>query len=277
MIRRSGYTLLEVLLALAIALLLMGGLYVAMDIQVRLAQAGRLRVAESTLARAVLTRIAADVAGVLTPIRSSADAGGTSTNTTTTPPTGTGSDASTTPDATAGTGEVTSLNAVTPFSGGVQGTGDVLVLFHCRPAGVARVTTETEVAPNGGSDVRRVAYWLVGDRGLARQEISRVTADDQATLLPPDVPDPESLVIAPEVTRLAILYFDGTAWLDNWDGTVAGADGVTPVGPPRAVKISVEIRNPSDANRSRMYHHVMAVQSANAPPPEPTTATGAMP
>jgi prepilin-type N-terminal cleavage/methylation domain-containing protein len=268
MTRRPGYTLLEVLLALAIALLLMGGLYVAMDIQVRLAQAGRMRVDESTLARAVLARVAADVSATLTPIRSLANsgagsgAGGTATPSTDTPP---------------DTGAVTNLNAVTPFSGGVQGGGDVLVLFHSRTAGNSRVTSELDPAPNGGSDVRRVAYWIVDGGGLARQEISRVTADDQSTLLPPDVPDAESLVVSPEVTRLEFRYFDGSAWLDNWDGTLAGADGVTPVGPPRAVKISVEIRNPSDPNRSRTYHHVVAVQSANAPPPDPTTTTGTGP
>src|SRR5438093_297614 len=38
---RSGYTLLEVLLALSIAVLLLGALYVAMDLQLRHADAGR--------------------------------------------------------------------------------------------------------------------------------------------------------------------------------------------------------------------------------------------
>lgn len=270
MSRRTGYTLLEVLLALAIALLLMGGLYVAMDIQVRLAQAGRMRIDESALARAVLTRVSADVAAALTPIRSSADSGAAMANSPT--PTGTP-----TTDASASTGAVASLNAVTPFSGGVQGDLGVLVLYECRAPGVSRGTSEIEPAPNGGSDVRRVAYWLAGDRGLARQEISRVTADDDSTRLPPDVPDDDSLIVAPEVTRLEFHYFDGTAWVDNWDGTAAGADGVTPLGPPRAVKISVEIRNPSDASRSRMYHHVVAIQSANAPPPDPTITSGTSP
>ena len=49
---RTGYTLLEVLLSLGIATLLLAGLYVSMDIQLRLAQAGRDKIDDAAVARA---------------------------------------------------------------------------------------------------------------------------------------------------------------------------------------------------------------------------------
>ena len=69
--RRGGFTLLEVVLALTIGILLMSALYVAVDIQLRHAQAGREIVERSTLVRSLMTRIAADISksvGVNTPV-----------------------------------------------------------------------------------------------------------------------------------------------------------------------------------------------------------------
>src|SRR5437763_17094066 len=63
--RRGGYTLLEVLLALSIAVLLLGALYVALSVQVRHAQAGRDVIEEATLARNLLTRIGNDVSAAV--------------------------------------------------------------------------------------------------------------------------------------------------------------------------------------------------------------------
>lgn len=269
---RTGYTLLEVLLALGIALLLLGGLYVSMDVQIRLAQAGRERIEESSLARALLAKIGKDVSAALTPIRASAaatgsggvaasGAGTTSTSTTSTP-------TSTTPESSSNAG-TTNLSVVTPFNGGVQGGIDQLVLFTNRIPGVGRADAETDTAPNGGADVRRVTYWLVPDVGLARQEITRLSGDDEGTRLPPDVNEPESFVIAREVVGLEFHFYDGTGWVDQWDGTQAGDDGATPIGPPRAVKIILNIASPQDRNRVKTFTHVVAIQSANA---QPTTS-----
>src|SRR5262245_38153034 len=93
--RRPGYTLLEILLALAIAVLLLGAVYTFVGYQLRQAQAGRDLVEQTTLARALLDRMAGDVLSTLTlgsPSRfrdQQAAAGGTST-TGTTPSTSTG-------------------------------------------------------------------------------------------------------------------------------------------------------------------------------------------
>src|ERR1700723_3716692 len=63
--RRSGYTLVEVLLALMIAVLLLGALYVAVDLQLRSAQQGRDTVEQSTIVRSVFSRFDSDAACVI--------------------------------------------------------------------------------------------------------------------------------------------------------------------------------------------------------------------
>src|ERR1700723_751075 len=63
--RRSGYTLVEVLLALMIAVLLLGALYVAVDLQLRSAQQGRDTVEQSTIVRAAFSRFDSDAACVV--------------------------------------------------------------------------------------------------------------------------------------------------------------------------------------------------------------------
>src|SRR5438045_9600879 len=66
-VRRPAFTLLEVLLASAIAVLLMGALYVAVNIQLQHAQVARDLVQDSNLTRNLFARIAADAAPHLPP------------------------------------------------------------------------------------------------------------------------------------------------------------------------------------------------------------------
>src|SRR5712692_2877610 len=65
--RRPGFTLLEVMLAAAIGVLLMAGLYTALNLTLSHAQAGRDKVEQATLARSLFTRIAGDILNNLGP------------------------------------------------------------------------------------------------------------------------------------------------------------------------------------------------------------------
>src|SRR5438105_831956 len=58
---RAAFTLLEVLLASAIGLLILYGVYLAINIQLRYAESGRAQVEQATLARSLVARISGDI------------------------------------------------------------------------------------------------------------------------------------------------------------------------------------------------------------------------
>jgi hypothetical protein len=59
-----------------------------------------------------------------------------------------------------------------------------------------------------------------------------------------------------------------------------GTDGKTPIGPPRAVEITLSIRktgaDPNDNNAIKQYRYVIAINAANAQPTmtDDSTTTG---
>ena len=273
---RPGYTLLEVLLAAGIAALLMAALYVGMDVQLRYAQEGREAVDNATLSRAILARITADLGNCLTPITatptssggSSSAASSTSGSATTT--TGTGTTGASTAGTSSGTatGGTTSLNAVTPFNGGVQGDSGQVTVWVSRvpppPDGTAPNDPDAAMQPLGASDIRRVSYWIASGGGLARQELLRVSASDDDAQMPPYVPNEDQLVFAREVESLQFRYFDGTNWQDTWDSTTVGADGETPQGSPRAIAITIGLAHDRGGREQvKNYRHVVFIPTAN--------------
>src|SRR4051794_38755670 len=160
---RKGFTLLEVILAVSIGLMLLGGLYVAMDTQLRQMEEGRNVVENSSVGRMIIARMTQDLAssvGALQPPSSNASAATTGASTTTTPATTT----TTTPALT--------------FQIGVKGDADRVAIFRSR---LARATINPPTDPNGNTapptgDVSRICYFLTAD-GLARQEVIQPTSD----------------------------------------------------------------------------------------------------
>ena len=135
------------------------------------------------------------------------------------------------------------------------------------------------------SDLCRVSYWLVGgdgtSGGLARQEIPLATSDDALQNLPPGIDNENSYVLADEVRSLNFQYFDGTDWQDSWDSTALGADGVTPVGSPRAIAVTIGIAQSHGSGSSqtddanlKTYRHVLVIPSANGTTAMSQSTTG---
>ena len=243
-------------------------------------------VEQTTLARTLVNRIANDIApsiNLVDPTRfqsggQSSSGGGTgstgaATTGATTPTTGT----TTTPTTGSGTttGAAATSTTTTTTTGPpillMQGTTDTLTIWVSRvPYDANNPNSQNNLnnplAPPGLADTRRIDYWLAGGGGLglARQEQTAITGDDAAPgTSPPDVSDPNSkLIIAPEVKSLQFQFFDGSAWQDSWDGTVTGADGVTPLGPPAAVAITIGLA-PPDGGELKTYRHVIGIQTAN--------------
>jgi hypothetical protein len=156
------------------------------------------------------------------------------------------------------------------FNIAVQGDSSHLSLY------VSRWPHELALATDQGaptvSDLRRINYWLSAG-GLSRQEVNVATTDDALSYVAtgsytPSDPDNRDYVIAPEVSDLQFQYFDGTSWNDSWDGTVTGPDGQTPIGPPVAISVQMDIvlsrhGTGGDERTVRTYRQVVFLPTAN--------------
>jgi type II secretory pathway pseudopilin PulG len=290
--RRGGFTLLEVLLASALAIILMAALYVALDVQLRLAAAGRESIEQATLSRAIITRLEGDLSSGLGPVAppidnsaknsakgttgsgtggaaGAAGAGGATSGGTTGAAAGTGSDTGVIVE------EVTSDTI--PFTAGVIGATDRLTIYAARVAGVGKDIDDTGEKPNP-ADARRVTYWMT-DKGLARQELAWVTSQQAQNSADADIEDgkeEKDYVIAEEVTKVAFEYWDGSAWQETWDGRDTNADGKTLKGPPMAIRVHFWLRlpgpNPGETIEKE-YRHTIAIRAAAGPATADTTAT----
>jgi prepilin-type N-terminal cleavage/methylation domain-containing protein len=301
--RRFGFTLLEVLVAAAAAVLLMGALYVAIDMQLRHAEAGREVVEQSTLARALFAKIDTDIRQSLGPpvptqTSSSSGSGAASSSTGASGTSATGASSSTTGSSTSSTNSSTGSSSSSTTSSTVSGAGIGPVQFNLWVQGdtnwmmiyISRFPRELNLNPGADptmeplvSDLRRVSYWLAGGgdspSGLARQEVTAVTSSDAMSVVPPGIAGEDQMVIAEEVKSLTFSYFDGTNWQDSWDGTVPGPDGSTPVGPPMCIAITVGLATPNSPYNSntdqplKLYRHVVSLVTANGATQLTTTSS----
>jgi prepilin-type N-terminal cleavage/methylation domain-containing protein len=294
---RPGFTLLEVLLAAAIGVLLMAGLYTALNLTLSHAQAGRDKVEQSTIARSLFNRISIDILTELAPSRPTpsgsggggmggmgggggmggAGGGGAGAGASGNTGQAGSSTAQSSSSSSSSSSNITGLGGTFQFNQGVQGDNGTLVLY------VSRVPSELDPSWNGDdvpivSDLRRITYWL-SSGGLSRQEIKVATSDDDSvTGLPTDLPDDPSLVLAPEVQSLTFQYFDGTNWQDTWDGTqTPSAGGNYPQGPPVAIAITMELVLPGGETGSakrKTFRHVIAIPTANGTTQNITSSAG---
>lgn len=279
--RRSAFTLLEVVLAMAISMLLLAALYFALNIQVQTIGAARDKVEQAALARSLLNRMANDIAPGLAPVNPNRNRTQTTSGTSTTGTQGTGTTppASTTPSTTGGDTSAPA-DAATPQQNvaaldlRVRGDLNTLALYVTRiprDFNPALLEAGLEVLPGVG-DIRQVRYFLSEGSadvpaGLMRQEIKRVTAIDQEAPSPDELP----ILIAEEVRSLQFRYLDpGTrTWVEYWPVQETEADGVTAMGPPAAIEIILGVLPVGAANRAtdgttlKLYRHVVTIQTAN--------------
>jgi type II secretory pathway pseudopilin PulG len=275
--RRSAFTILEILMALAIGVMLLGALYIAVSMQMRSAQVGRQMMQQNTLVRSLFSRIDNDLNATVNQTdparwRNQNISSTMSVNTAT----------------TSSNGIWTTSTILLPLGGFGPSDDQHLNVFVVRfPREAYQQSSDDPNDTNTQnqltvSDLRRISYWFVQGKGLARQEYAQATSDDAQNMNAP--PDDDSTIIAPEVTNVKFSYFDGTEWQDSWDGTqiIPSPDGLTPLGSPRAIKIMLEFELPRDefatdsnaARKTKQYTHVILVNSASGPTPWNTlTAT----
>ena len=243
--RRPGYTLLEVMLAIAIGLVLVAALYVAMDVQFRYMQTGRDAVVEGQVARGLLNRMASEIRLSLAKLPTKK-----ASSTTTTQPTADGSDPATT-------------TAAGQYSYGLIGDEFTLTLYVST---LPRFGREEYDIQTGVSDQAKITYWVEPDQGLARQEVRNLASNS----LMPD--QGWSDVLASEVTEVHFRYFDPSAsdWTTMWDGSTNG--------PPLAVEIQMTVQpktiGPFSRREPATYRMVVHIPTATIPASTSTTPTG---
>jgi prepilin-type N-terminal cleavage/methylation domain-containing protein len=266
--QRPAFTMLEILMALAIGVLLMGALYFAVTVQMRSAQVGRNMMVQNTLARSLFRRIDNDLNATMNLTdparwRNQFISSSLSSNTNNT-----------------SNGIFTTSTVILPPPSSLDqfAPSDEQHLnfyFGRFPREVYQGgqgdsnPSDNQVSDQVGlSDLRRISYYFVSGKGLMREEDAQATSDNAMN---PNYPQEDANIIAPEVTNVQFSYFDGFNWQDSWDATQLSADQITPQGSPRAIKIMLEIQLPKDefaadpkaAPKTRQYTHVIVIHSAS--------------
>jgi prepilin-type N-terminal cleavage/methylation domain-containing protein len=221
---RQGFTLVEVIAAIAISTVLIAAVYVTLGLMLNSVRAGKEAIASLQIVRGTAVRLKADIRQslgllVTAPAVQSAlsgagsgGAGGTGT--------GTGGAASSSSDP-----------QPYQFNLGLQGDDTQMTIYASRLPSYNQADADT---PNTIlSDLRTITYSANGG-GLVRQEVINVLSTSDPTSDPATTTE----VLAPEVTEVHFQYFDpiANAWQTQWDGTTNG--------PPAAVEVTLTIQMP---------------------------------
>lgn len=225
-----GYTLLEILLALALTVVILGLVAMAIHVHLRVAQVSREQVEEAQLARVLLQRIAGDLRNVL-PYSAGPPVSGVS-------------------------GSEQELQVETcrrPLADRSQ-------------AATAMADAGQSVAP---SDVRTVTYSLglpssvdpsqrgdsaTGEGGLYRRELDRAIFATTMQQGRTDELDQAAELLAAEVQDVRFTYYDGTTTTDTWDPSQQKKL-------PSAVKVAIAIRRPPPTSST------LSLMTADEPAP----------
>jgi prepilin-type N-terminal cleavage/methylation domain-containing protein len=309
--KSAGFTLLEILLALALSVVLLVAVGTAIDLYRRMTYAGQNEVSEARVVRAILRKIETDVRSIVPPQSqvvspsdtSSGSTGGTTASGTTgtSGTSGSSSGTSSTSSSSTSTGTTTAttqqsamgdplqnIYAQTIF--GLYGNQQTLVLntMVARRQSAAPAASGTgPVVSTSHGDLKTVAYFFAGGgaapvggqtaAGAATSGLARLEGEHAA--IGYAMQQSASLasgarIIAPEVMSLAFRYFDGTQWLATWDAQYLQLL-------PQAVECTITIRQPDAAGTGQpasnaqphVYRHVIPITTMQQPVPISQLAT----
>lgn len=273
--QRHAFTLMETMLALALAAVLMGGIYAAMDQSWRLTSSGHDAIERVQLARALIHKISLDVRSITyVPPPPTED---TSTDSSTTSGTTTGttqqSQNTTTTNTSSGSSSTDSTETgPNSKSVGLRGTATTLEISIARPRRDLLPGSGIVATGSPTSDLRQVTYsFTAGTTGLIRTEGDRMAVEvvEAAGSTATQVSAMQSLV--PELTSLTFRYFDGRVWSETWDSDVM-------LRIPRAVEVTFSFPPPRGKTSSFMpatssglnnhYRTVILIPVSDPYPPE---------
>ena len=251
---RAAFTLLEVILALTLAVFLLGAIFTAMDQSWKMSASGREEMERSQLARALLRKISLDIrsiAYVPPPTTDSTDATGSSTSSGGTSSSGSTGGTSTSGGTSAASSTGGSSTTATeptepsPTSIGIRGNAQRVEMHISR----ARRDLEFSAQVDGNklqsrtSDLRAVTYQLsiAGSGaplvGLIRTEGDRMAVQQVEEKGGAAASMSAQQALSPEVNYLHFRFFDGRAWYPTWDSEEAARL-------PRAVEVTIGFAPP---------------------------------
>ncbi|MBS0204724.1 MAG: hypothetical protein JSS49_17605 [Planctomycetes bacterium] len=216
----SAFTLLEVVLALTLAVFLLGAIFTAMDQSWKLTASGREEMERSQLARALLRKISLDIRSIAYVAPETTDDSSATGSTGST----TGVSSSSSSSSTTTSTDATSTEP-SPTSIGIRGNMQRVEMHISR----ARRDLEFSAQVDGNklqshtSDLRAVTYQLAiagsGSpvTGLIRTEGDRLAVQQVEEKGGTAATMSGQQALSPEVNYLEFRYFDGRAWYTTWD------------------------------------------------------------
>ena len=262
--KRRGFTLLELLLSLALTITLLAAVYSAMELHWRFSTLGEVETERARIARSLFSKFQADIRSVVFRLEDlSANASTTSTDDASTD-TGADDDSSTT-TATTSTEEVLPEEFPDPseaYAGaslGVFGDSGTLVLHIGRPYRTRRDSSGVENYSLVESDLKSVAWFEAGADGtfpqklgsefksqldsdddlvgLVRMSADKLSLDSSETSVDTAALTAQAELLAPEIESVTFEYFDGYEWLTEWDSSSYEAL-------PTAIGITIMFKQP---------------------------------
>lgn len=268
-LERRAFSLIELIVALALSVLLISAIYGAISLHWRYETLGRERIDRAQVSLAILRRMSEDVGSVMFSVPKAEeedDEGSSSTSTSSTSSTST-SGSSTSTSTTTGSSDSTTTTPgaiEAPVSLGIVGTADSLQLDVSQAQlqdfiPVVDPSAPSTTAPAIPSEMVRITWALIrpsrsldpSATGLQSLIVNPALARDVTDRLQESVPDetttstsdtstvteiPDSSILAREVVALQFRYYDGYSWVTEWDSTEMGRL-------PRAVEVSMGFLN----------------------------------
>lgn len=271
--RRRGFTLLEVLLAIALSATLLALLVAAINQFLFRVTDSRKYIEEAQVARGVLEMIAQDLRSMAVAYEQDISSAASNSEAQalfdvdeadSEPPSaglsGMGSSGASSSSSSSSVSGEESYRPHLGVSGDLQSLQvDVL---RVRPYYTLTEDTETPaVLMSIATDAITTVRYLLDDQGLVRQEVGReesVRAEQQGL---PQIWEDTSRVVGPEVADLRFRYHDGTEALDFWD--LEEQQGVLPV----AVDVRIGLREPGaeEFNQATLHYYRLTVALPAAP------------
>jgi hypothetical protein len=276
--KRSGYTFLEVTLALGISLVLIAGIYSSVQMCYQQWEVGRQSADEAQLVRSLFQRIRSDMHATMTSwtppqapqAAAAATTASTSTGTTT-------ASSGTTPSALTSSTATPQNTTDFPPGGVFGGPEGFSLVIRASPADL----DFSENLPPGttASVLRTVSYRLgaVEDRDSVDDGANGLLRDESQQTPDTNYPDGHTAdgrtdLLAPEVQKLKVSYYDGLYWNDTWDAIQTG--------PPVCVLVEVGLKLQTmrglDSDGLRWYRATIYFPpAASAPESSAAASSGA--